>query len=114
MKRTESYYISEIEWDDVDKGNPEEIELPIWDSDLSKSDEDYSVFSYQMEKNEEDYYRGMSDIGFNYLQSKFPDDYPDDFIVSRYTHIEIEESDVIGYINNLTEDELDEFFKKIG
>lgn len=114
MKIKDSYFIEDIVWEDTTKGYPEEIELPIWDSELSKSDEDYSVFSYQMEKNEEWYYSNQSEIGYDYLKSKYPDNEPEGFNVFRFTQHIIEESDVIDYINNLPEDELDEFFKKIG
>lgn len=112
MKIEETYLIDEIVWDYQDDDYPEEIELPIWDSDLN--DEDYELFRKQMDDNEGYYFENMRDIGYTYLKNKYPDNEPNDLMVYRYTKHTIEESDVIDYINNLPEDELEEFFKKIG
>ena len=112
MKIKHKYVIDDIEWENKDSGLPTCVELPYSDWELSNRDENYRRFFNSTEKSYDYYCDNLFSTGYEYIQDVYSGEH-ESMIIYRDFDVELEESDIIDYIKNLSEKEFNKLKKKI-
>ena len=112
MKIKHKYVIDDIQWENEDSGLPTCVELPYNDWELSKRDDNYRTFFNLTEKAYDYYCDDLFSAGYEYIQDVYSGEH-ESMIIYRDFDVELEESDIIDYIKNLSEKEFNELKKKI-
>ena len=112
MKIKYKYIIGDIEWEKGNDDLPKYIELPYFDQKLSETSFNYRKFLHGVEKSWENYMEDLYGCGVEYLEDVYSNEIEGLYVYKDF-EVEIEESDVLEYINNLPEDKLDDFFNKL-
>lgn len=112
MKIKYKYVIGDIEWEEGNSDLPNYIELPYFDQKLDETSFNYRKFLRVVEKSWENYMGDLYECGVEYLEDVYSNEIEGLYVYKDFD-VEIEESDVLEYINNLPEDKLDDFFNKL-
>ena len=112
MKIVYKYVIGDIEWEEGNSDLPNYIELPYFDQKLDEISFDYRKFLHGVEKSWDNYMEDLYGYGVEYLENHFSNEIEGLYVYKDFD-VEIEESDVLEYINNLSEDKLEDFFVKL-